>query len=111
MSFVLDDGPFQGVDVEGRGTSQKSIEASFGELIISEVEQEGILTALDENGEVIWRKEITGLDERSLGEITTAIHPVRETSLATIFNLYASGERLTVYVKNDGRFMYYYHSW
>ena len=111
MSFILDDGPFYGVDTDTTGAVTDSLKTKFGYLKISELNENGTLSAFDEENQLLWSKSITGLNGRELGRITTTIHPIRETSLATIFTLFASGERLTVYVKNSGSFMYYFHSW
>lgn len=111
MSFTLDDGPFYGIDTEEKGTLDESLETNFGSLDISSIDGQPVLTAMNKNGEQIWSKIITGLQGRSLGEIDHSEFLLTETSLATTIHLYAEGEALTLYVKNDGRFMYYFHSW
>jgi hypothetical protein len=111
MSFTFDDGPFHGIDCDSSEIATDILETKFGSIEISELNGVGVLTARSQDHGVIWRKQITGLQGSKLGEISLQTYPMRETSLATIFHFYASGERLTLYVKNDGRFMYYFHSW
>ena len=110
MSFTLDDGPFYGTDTQEAGISEHSLSTEFGEIIISKLDQQSIITAKDKNGIVLWRKIITGLQGSTVSDIRPAEQPVHKTSAATIIQLFA-GEALTLYVRNDGRFMYYYHSW
>lgn len=111
MSFTFDDGPFYGIDTDEKGTLVESLATNFGSLDISSIDGQSVLSAMTKNGEQIWSKIITGLQGRSLGEIDHSEFWLTETSLATTIHLYAEGEALTVYVKNDGRFMYYFHSW
>lgn len=111
MSFILDDGPFYGIDTDEKGTLVESLPTNFGSLDISNIDGKSVLTATNKTGEPIWSKILTGLSEQTFGEIDHSEDWINETSLATRIYLYAAGEALTLYVKNDGRFMYYFHSW
>jgi hypothetical protein len=111
MNFTIDDGPFYGIDTENEGAIVKTVETSFGKLLISSYEGKSVLTTKDKNGGVIWRKIMTGLMDITFDEINISDNYLNETSLATMVYLFAAGEQLTLYIKNDGRFMYYYHSW
>ncbi len=110
MNFTLDDGPFYGTDTQEEGIPEHNLNTEFGEIIISKLDKQSIITAKDKDGAVLWRKIITGLQGSPVSEIRLAEQPVHKTSAATIVQLFA-GESLTLYMRNDGRFMYYYHSW
>lgn len=113
MTMTFDDGPFYGVEFEQESELKpiKSQETKFGTLSVSKVEDKTILTSKNKNGEIVWQKSITGLSDRNLTELHFTENPMEYNSVATVAHMYSEGERFTLYLKNDGNFMYYFHSW
>ena len=113
MTTTFDDGPFYGVEFEQESELKpiKSQETQFGTLSVSKVEDKTILTSKNKNGEIIWQKSITGLSDRNLTELNFTKNPMEYNSVATVAHMYSEGERFTLYLKTDGSFMYYFHSW
>lgn len=113
MTMTFDDGPFYGVEFEQESELKpiKTQETDFGLLSVSKVEDKTILTSKNHNGKVIWQKSITGLSDRNLSELHFTENPMEYNSVATVAHMYSEGERFTLYLKKDGSFMYYFHSW
>ena len=113
MTMTFDDGPFYGVEFEEKINliPIKTQKTEFGLLSISKVDDQTILTSKDKKGKVIWQKSITGLLDRKLSELHFTENPMEYNSVATVAHMYSEGERFTLYLKKDGSFMYYFHSW
>ena len=113
MITTFDDGPFYGVDYkeESELKPSKTQETEFGTLVVSKADDKTILTSKDKNENIIWRKAITGLSGRNLTELHFTENPMEYNSVATVAHMYSEGERFTLYLKSDGSFMYYFHSW
>lgn len=114
MKFTFDDGPFYG-EIPKSIPKKKPLETvftDFGKLSIIESNQKTFLIATDKEDKTIWSRIMTGTDpDRYLKSIRFDKEPIEKTSLATIIHFYSEGERLNLYLKPDGKFMYYYHSW
>lgn len=113
MLYTLDDGPLFG-QISGdipKLDGGKFVETDFGKLTIVKSEGKVFLIATNENQEVIWTRIMTGTHNRILENLYFNENPVDKTSRAYIISMRAEGERLTLYLKLDGDFMYYYHSW
>ena len=113
MTMTFDDGPFYGVEFEQESELNpiKTQETNFGVLSVSKVENKTILTSKNKKGELIWQKSITGLSDRNLTELNFNEKPMEYNSVATVAHMYSEGERFTLYLKTNGEFMYYFHSW
>jgi hypothetical protein len=113
MTATFDDGPFYGIDYDEKLDLEplESQATEFGILAISKTDDKTILTCKDKNGNTIWQKLITGLSDRNLTELHFRENSIEYTSVATVAHMYSEGERFTLYLKKDGNFMYYYHSW
>lgn len=113
MTATFDDGPFYGVDYNEESELKpiKTQKTEFGTLVVSKANDKTILTSNDNNGNIIWRKAITGLSDRDLTELHFTENPMEYNSVATVVHMYSEGERFTLYLKSDGSFMYYFHSW
>jgi hypothetical protein len=111
--MTFDDGPFYGINYDEKFELKpiKTQETAFGTLIISKVDDKTILTSKDKNGNVIWQKSITGLYDRNLTGLYFTKNPLEYNSVATVVHMYSEGERFTLYLKKDGSFMHYFHSW
>jgi len=113
MKMTFDDGPFYGVEFKQESELKpiKIQKTDFGILSVSKVENKTILTSKNKSGELIWQKSITGLSDRNLTELNFTENPMEYNSVATVAHMYSEGERFTLYLKSDGSFMYYFHSW
>ena len=113
MIITFDDGPFYGVDFnqEPELKPLKTQETKFGTLVVSKADDKTILASKDKRGNIIWQKAITGLLGRNLTELHFTDSPIEYNSVATVVHMNSEGERFTLYLKSDGSFMYYFHSW
>jgi hypothetical protein len=113
MSFTMDDGPLYGkIPKTIPNIKQgKSIKTSFGKITIVETKSKVYLIATNENNKVIWSRIMTGVvPKRYLQNLNFHKNPLEEMPFATIVHLHTS-ERLTLYLKPDGKFICYFHSW
>ncbi len=114
MTYGWDDGPLYGEIPKSVSKSKplEKITANFGELSISESNNKILLVATDKQNKIIWSRVIKGANpDRYLRNLKFEKDAMEKTSLATIFHFYSEGERLNLYLKPNGEFMYYYHSW
>ena len=113
MNYTLDDGPLFGQLSKyiPKLDNGKYIETDFGKLTIVKSNEKIHLIATDNKQRVMWTRVMTGTSERVLTDLHFGENPVFKTSRAYIIAMSSEGERLTLYLKLDGNFMYYYHSW
>ena len=113
MTMTFDDGPFYGVPFEEPSVLRtiEMKETNFGFLTVSKVDDKMILTSENKNKKIIWQKIITGRSNRKLTELKFSNKPIEYNSVATVIHMSSEGERFTLYLKKDGSFMYYFHSW
>lgn len=113
MNFTLDDGPFFGQLSKHipKLENGKFIETDFGKLTIVKSNEMFFLVATDKSQDVLWTRIMTVTSGRILNDLYFDKNPVEKTSRAYIIGMGAEGERLTLYLKLDGNFLYYYHSW
>lgn len=114
MVFTFDDGPLYGEIPKEipKIKPSESISTDFGNLSILESNKHIFLVAADNKGKIIWSRIMKGANlDRYLQNLKFDKTPIHKTSLATIVNFYSEGERLSLYLKPNGEFMYYYHSW
>lgn len=113
MIMTFDDGPFYGIEFEQKSELKpiETQETNFGLLSVSKVNDKTILTSKNKKGDIIWQKSITGLSDRNLTELYFTENPMEYNSVATVAYMYSEGERFTLYLKKDGSFMFYFHSW
>lgn len=113
MTYSMDDGPLNG-EIPKRVPNFKSgkhVVTDFGQLTIQKNAGRIYLIATDHKKRTIWVRIMTGVvPKQYLTDLEFNEGAVEKTSLATRVHLHTS-ERLTLYLKNDGRFMYYFHSW
>ncbi len=113
MIYTMDDGPLYG-EIPKRVPNFKNgkhIQTDFGQLTIVKYAGQIYLIASDKEKRLIWARIMTGVvPNRYLADLEFDENPVQKTPLVTRIHLHTS-ERLTLYIKNDGRFMYYFHSW
>lgn len=114
MRYTMDDGPLYG-EIPKTVPKTKPLElisTDFGKLTIIKTNNRIFLTATDKANKRIWSRIMKGANtDRYLENLKFDKNSVEKTSLATIVHFYSEGERLNLYLKPNGNFMYYFHSW
>ena len=113
LRYTMDDGPLYGEIPKAVPNWQKgkSILTEFGKIAIVKSKNKFFLIAADKQNKVIWSRIMTGtVPKRYLQNLEFYENPLQETPFATVIYLHTS-ERLTIYLKPDGKFICYFHSW
>ncbi len=113
MRYTMDDGPLYGEipKVIPKSKSPQSVETNFGKIILIKTSNRVFLLAKDTQNKIIWSRIMTGANPtRYLRNLNFVPNSVEVTSLSTIIHLQTS-ERLKLYLRPDGKFIYYAHSW
>lgn len=112
LIYTYDDGPFYGEDVDNEIDliPEFAQETKFGTIHIYDA-GEIVISVVNQSETILWKKRLTGLSDRYLTNLRFMDNPIEYTSVATIVNMYSEGERLTLYLKNNGEFLFYFHSW
>jgi hypothetical protein len=113
MSFTMDDGPLYGqlskyIPNYKKGTSYQT---DFGALYITHYSTKVFVTVINKEGKHLWTRSMTGNSNRPLSEIRLSKEDIKTTSLGYTIRMYADAEALNLYLRNDGRFRFYFHSW
>lgn len=115
LILTFDDGPFSGEIVRAgseRGGISKDVAASFGKLRFSNANDRVIVTAFDKRRKPIWSRILNRTNpDRYLRAARLDMLTVQRTKFVVVATTSVDGERLNVYVRPNGRFMYYTHSW
>jgi hypothetical protein len=113
MIYTMSDRPLYGEipKVIPKSKSSQSKDTTFGKITLIKTKNRVVLVATDKQNKVIWSRIMTGVNPtRYLLKLDFDPNAVEETPLATIIHLWTS-ERLTLYLRPDGKFIYYSHSW
>jgi hypothetical protein len=113
MGYTLDDGPFYGevstyIPDYNKGTSYKT---DFGTLIITKDSGKIFITVLNLESRHLWTRIMTGNSNRPLSQISFSKENVFKDSLGYSIRMFSEGEALNLYLKSNGEFRYYFHSW
>lgn len=114
MLFMFDDGPLFGetTKILPKTKPLQLIETDFGKLSILKSNKKIFLVATDKKDKIIWSRIMKGANpDRYLRDLKFDKISLKKTSLTNIYNFYSEGERLFLYLKPNGEFVYYYHSW
>lgn len=113
MSYTLDDGPFYGEIPKGipNYRNGEAFTSDFGTLFITKFASKIFLTVINKQGEHLWTRLMTGSSNRQLSDIRLSKEDIKITSLGYTIFMSSEGETLTLYLKNNGDFKYYFHSW
>ena len=84
---------------------------NFGTLFITKYSSKVFVTVINKNGKHLWTRIMTGNSNRQLTEIDLSKENIRATSLGYTIRMFSEGEALTLYLKSNGDFRYYFHSW
>ena len=114
MRYTTDDGPLFG-EIPKRVPKSKpseTITVDFGRISIIKSNDQIFLVATNEQGKKIWARILKGANpDRYLTNLKYDSENTEKTSLATVYYFYSEGERLSLFLKPNGEFMYYFHSW
>ncbi len=114
MIYSMDDGPLAGEISRSFPTNGKPfvIRTQFGTLKLSQVNERLYAGAFDKNEKSLWSRILKGtVPEHYLKNFDTHKIELKEFEAAGILSLSADGERLKIYFRPDGRFMFYTYSW
>ena len=113
MSYTFDDGPFYGQLSEyiPDFKMDKSYKTEFGSLYITKYSGKVFITVLNNQEKHLWTRIMTGNADRFLTEISFSEKNILKTSLGYRLRMSSEGEALNLYLKNNGDFRYYFHSW
>jgi hypothetical protein len=113
MNYTLDDGPFYGQQSKyipnyKKGTAYTT---DFGTLFITKYPNKIFVTVINKQGKHLWTRIMTGNSNRQLTEINLSKENITKTSLGYTIGMFSEGEALKLYLKSNGDFRYYFHSW
>lgn len=113
MGYTLDDGPFYGQLSEYIPDYKKgqTYKTEFGTLYITKHSGKVFLTVLNNQGSHRWTRIMTGNNNHLLTEISFSEKDIFKTSLGYQLRMFSEGEALKLYLKSNGDFRYYFHSW
>lgn len=113
MGYTLDDGPFYGQLSKyiPDCTKSKSYKTDFGTLYITKHSEKLFLTVVNNERKHLWTRIMTGNSDRYLSEISFSEKDILKTSLGYQLRMFSEGESLNLYLKCNGDFRYYFHSW
>ena len=115
LVYTTDDGPLAGKPTPAPRTkpiASRDHDVSFGKLRFSNMRTGVVVTALGRRGKVLWSRSLQGGNpKRALKQAQLETLSVEQTDFVVVARIIVDGERLTLYVRPNGRFMYYYHSW
>jgi hypothetical protein len=111
MIFTMDDGPFYGFDTNKE--LEKLSETSFDQfkLIIRGNEIENTIELVEGNN-MKWRKVIARSEDYKIKNLNLANEPVRvKNELGYKIALSGDGELIQLYLRKNGDFRLFFHSW
>ncbi len=113
LKYTLDDGPFYGKDTTyTKAKDNQAFLTDFGNLVISKCSKnEACITVMDQNGTIRWTKKMLKTNGQVIQNITLNKQDIYKTSLGYTILMAGDGERLTLYLKDNGDFRFFFHSW
>lgn len=113
MVYTLDDGPFYGQISKHvpNYKKSKSYKTDFGTLYVTKQSEKIFLTVVDNQGKHLWTRVMKGNADRYLSELSFSDKDILKTSLGYQLRMTSDGEALNLYLKSNGDFRYYFHSW
>jgi len=112
MIYTLDDGPFFGIDTESELDKIKEISIGENRLILRGNGAENTLEILNKSSELLWRKIIAQSESYKIERLDFAGHPVRvDNELGYKVALIGNGELIHLYLRKNGSFRLFFHSW
>ncbi|MFT4601474.1 MAG: hypothetical protein ACI857_001654 [Arenicella sp.] len=112
MIYTLDDGPFFGIDTDSMYSKIEEIALDEKTLILRGNGTENTLEVTNQSDELIWRKIIARSSDYIIHTLEFADKPIRvNNKLGYKIALYGDGELVQLYLKKNGSFRLFFHSW
>jgi hypothetical protein len=114
MIYTLDDGPFYGLNTDLTFPIKDSLKLDDidAKMYLREQGDTCTLELVDRNGQTKWKKIVARSDEYYIRDVGFANEPVRDKNeLGYKIGFFGSGEFIHLYLRTDGAFRLYYHSW
>jgi len=112
MIFTMDDGPFEGINTEYELPKYDEILIDENKLILRGDENENTLEVTTKTGELLWRKIIARSEDYKIQSLNFTDNPIRvDNELGYKIALYGDGELIQLYLKKNGEFRLFFHSW
>ncbi len=114
MIYSMDDGPLTGeaTKIFPKDIEPIIVQTQFGSIKLAQGKERVYAGAFDKNEKPLWIKILKGtVPERYLKNFQPEKIELNEFEAASILTFFADGERVKIYVRPNGRFMFYTHSW
>lgn len=112
MIFTLDDGPYFGYDTEIELKKIEEIQIDNFKLVLRGNKLKYTLELLDIDGSLKWKKLIAKSKNHYITEMGFSNQPIRvKNELGYKVALYGEGELVQLYLKKNGEFRLFFHSW
>lgn len=112
MIYTLDDGPFYGFNYDNKLQLKNEISFDKFKLIIRGDEAENTLELIDKNNKLKWRKLIARDSIYKIKTLSFIFKPVQVSNdLGYEILLNGDGEIIHLYLKKNGDFKLFFHSW
>lgn len=113
LSFTLDDGPLYGeVPVVIPDYKKGNMyDVGFGKLFLLNKSGKISLTFENKDGKHVWTRLMTGVSKLPLSNLLFSKENVFSTPFGYVLQMSANGESLNLFLKSNGEFRYYFHSW
>ncbi|MDM7921348.1 MAG: hypothetical protein QUS14_03530 [Pyrinomonadaceae bacterium] len=113
LIYTMDDGPLYGTVVNRfpKASKMTDVPAKFGSLKIAEYDSKIYVGAFDKGGKELWVRVLKRAhSEQDLRSYASEKLGLEEFGAVSILTMIADGERLRLFVRPDGRFVFYLHS-
>ena len=114
LIYTMDDGPLQGEIVSKFPTSKpiSSAATPFGEIQFIAQASRLYAVAVNKSGKTLWARILKGTNpNRYLTRISPGPIAVDKYEAVVVVSPFVDGERLSMYVRPNGSFVFYTHSW
>ena len=115
LIYSMDDGPLTGKPISAaraKPLASRNHDVPFGKLRFSNTRTGVVVTALGRTGRELWSRSLQGVNPKrppKAAQLETLV--VEQTDFVVAARISVDGEKLTLYVRPNGRFMFYRHSW
>lgn len=113
MKYTMDDGPFYGKDTSyTEAKDNQLLLTTFGTLVISKCSKDvTCITVIDQKNRIRWTKKMVKNNDNAIQNISLGKENIYKTSLGYTIVMSGDGEKLTLYLKDNGDFRFFFHSW
>ena len=112
LILTMDEGPFWGLDMNTELEQISEVLVDDYVLIIRGNESEKTLELVDKDGELKWRKIMARSSNYKFERLKFAVNPIRvKDDLGYKIALSGDGELIQLYLRKNGGFRLFFHSW